>query len=420
MKFLIIGQGGREHAIVKALRKSPLVDEIFVAPGNTGIALEATCENISWTDFERLLSFAKSKNIDTVIIGPEDPLVDGLADKLRQNNIATVGPSQAGALLEGSKIFSKIFMQEAQIPTARFAIVNSTQDLVREAKNYRPPYVLKADGLAAGKGVFICKTYDDLLEASNNLFEKNYLGSAGSKALLEACLHGYELSLLLITNGTEYELLPVAQDHKRLKDNDQGPNTGGMGTTAPMPISNDLLEEIKTLIVAPTLALLQKREITYNGIIFLGLMITSNGPYLLEYNCRFGDPETQSILPLLDGDWGQVFHRLARGHVDKLSWKNQSACCVIMAAPGYPDQSQKGIEITGSISARTENSYFIHAGTSRNSEGKWVTNGGRVIGAVGLGNSLDEARSLAYQQAKNITWNGLQMRTDIGNTEISK
>lgn len=347
MNFLIIGQGGREHAIVKALRKSTLVNEIYVTPGNAGIAIEASCEEVSWQNFDKLLSFVKAKKIDTVIIGPEDPLVDGLADKLRQNNIATVGPSQAGALLEGSKVFAKIFMQEAQIPTARFAIVNSTEDLIREAKNYRPPYVLKADGLAAGKGVFICKTYDDLLEASKNLFEKKCLGPAGSRALLEACLHGYELSLLLITNGQEYELLPVAQDHKRLKDDDQGPNTGGMGTTAPMPISNELIEEIKTLIVAPTLGLLKKREVTYNGIIFLGLMITSNGPYLLEYNCRFGDPETQVILPLLDGDWAQTFHKLARGHIESLKWNNQSACCVIMAAPGYPDQSQKGVEITG-------------------------------------------------------------------------
>jgi phosphoribosylamine--glycine ligase len=262
--------------------------------------------------------------------------------------------------------------------------------------------------------VFICKTREDLLEKSRELFDKKILGNAGSRALLEQFQPGWELSYLVLTNGREWRTLPLAQDHKRLRDGDEGPNTGGMGTVAPLHIPTNLREQIETKIVAPSIALMEKKSMIFRGILFIGIMVTADGPMVLEYNTRFGDPETQVILPLIDGDVGKIFAELARGKLLPVSTREMSAACVIMAAEGYPDSPVKGVPLEGDLDFESTNNYFIHAGTKRQGDGRWVTNGGRVLGAMGFGSSTKEAIECAYKTAAKVTWTGMQMRSDIG------
>ncbi len=414
MKILIIGQGGREHAIVKSLAQMPSVMEMHAIPGNDGMAREALCHNISLRDHEQLIQFCLRTEIDYVFIGPEDPLVEGLADRLRERGILVVGPSQEGAQLEGSKIFAKQFMQEAGVPTSAYQIVTSLKETLEASQRFTAPYVLKADGLAAGKGVFICQDQAELKKAAEDLFEKKILGAAGARALLEQFMPGWELSFLVLTNGTEYATLPLAQDHKRLRDGQEGPNTGGMGTVAPLKIEDNLLRRIEKEIVQPSVDLLARKNITYRGILFIGVMVTEQGPQVLEYNVRLGDPETQVILPLIEGDLAQIFKNLAQGKIHPLNVKNLYSCCVVLAAENYPAAPKKGVVIPADLFSQTSSSYFIHAGTSRNKEQQWITQGGRVLGAVGLGSSLQEAIQNAYHQAELATWPGRQMRTDIG------
>ncbi len=413
MKILVIGQGGREHAIVKALSLAPTAPEVHVIPGNAGMQREAVCHTLNWQDTESLIQFCNRTEIDFVVIGPEDPLVAGLADRLRERGILVVGPSGEAALLEGSKVHAKKFMKEAGVPTAEFTIVTSVEETMQAAAQYTPPYVLKADGLAAGKGVFILKDLTELKNAAQDLFEKKILGEAGEQALLEQFKSGWELSYLVLTNGQTWQTLPLAQDHKRLKDKDEGPNTGGMGTVAPLNIETTLREQIEKQIISPTISLLQKQAQIYRGVVFVGIMVTADGPQVLEYNVRFGDPETQVILPLLNGDWSKVLYDLARGQLSELQWRPVHSCCVVMAAPGYPEKVQKNVPITGDIESATTSSYFIHAATSRDESGDWFTSGGRVLGAIGLGSSLKEAVEKAYAQANKASWKGLRMRHDI-------
>ncbi len=414
MKVLVIGQGGREHAIIHALSLSSSVTEIHAVPGSDGIAKNALCHNLDWRNFEDILAFCLKTEIDVVMIGPEDPLVAGLSNFLRERGILVVGPNQEAARLEGSKIFAKEFMSAAKIPTADYEVVSSVEQTLVAAKMKTPPYVLKADGLAGGKGVFICKALKELEQAAQELFVKKSLGLAGEQALLEQFTSGWELSYLIMTNGSEFESLPIAQDHKRLRDNDEGPNTGGMGTVAPLKISNELKRSIDEKIIHPTLREIQKRGFVYRGIIFFGLMITEKGPSLLEYNCRFGDPETQVILPLIDEDFGLLIKELAQGRLKNLKFKNLSAACVVMAAPGYPEAPEKGVLIEGDIGSESESSYFLHAGSKKNSEGQWCTSGGRVLNAVGIGSQVQEAIEKAYTQVEKCRWRGLQIRKDIG------
>jgi phosphoribosylamine--glycine ligase len=414
MKFLVIGQGGREHAIVRALNNSRRVQAVHVIPGNPGIAAEASCHSLDWKNFEEISSFSHKNDIDVVVIGPEDPLVLGLSDFLRAEGFLVVGPSKAAAHLEGSKVFAKEFMLENGVATAHAITVRSVEETLAAAASFTLPYVLKADGLAAGKGVVLCNSLEHLRATSQQFFEQKQFGVASEKALLEQFLPGYELSLLLVTNGSDYQLIPLAQDHKQLNDGDQGPNTGGMGTVAPMQISESLQTEIKMKIIDPTLAGLQKREMFYRGIIFLGLMITQEGPQLLEYNCRWGDPETQVVMPLLENDWGDVFHELAQGKLQNLKWNKLFSTCVVLAAPGYPDLPEKGVPIEGDPSYQTANSYFLHAGTKVSNQGQLQTAGGRVLCAMGIGTTKEEARAFAYQQATHVSWRGLQKRADIG------
>jgi phosphoribosylamine--glycine ligase len=414
MKVLVLGQGGREHALVKAFRHSPSVTEIHAIPGHDGMAHEALCHRYSMTDSEAIIQFCLRTEIDFVFIGPEDPLVQGIADDLRARGVLVIGPSRDAALLEGSKIFAKQFMRDAQVPTAAFEIVQSVESTLTAAKKFSPPYILKADGLAAGKGVYICQNLDELGKAAHQLFVEKILGTAGERAVLEENLPGWELSYLVITDGLRFEALPLAQDHKRLKDLHQGPNTGGMGTVAPLKIDPSLDQQIREKIIAPTVATIQSKGFTYRGVLFVGVMVTSDGPKTLEYNVRLGDPETQVILPLLENDLGQLFLDLAKGMLRPLSLKNLYSCCVILAAEGYPDKPIKGVSIEGDLSYETVSSYFIHAGTQKDGHGIWRTNGGRVLGAVGIGSSAKEASENAYSQASKVRWPGLQMRQDIG------
>lgn len=420
MKILVLGSGGREHAIIKALKNSPSVTEIHVSPGNSGMSKEALCHNLDWRQPEEIISFCLRTSIDFVFIGPEDPLVAGLTNRLRERGVLVIGPDQESAQLEGSKIYCKHFLQDAEIPTAAFQVVQSVEETLTAASNFTPPYVLKADGLAAGKGVAICQTLADLKSASENYFNKKIFGKAGEKAVLEQFMPGWELSYLIITNGETYQTLPLAQDHKKLHDRNQGPNTGGMGTVAPLAIPQELDQQIRQRIIEPTLKTLKNRGCVYRGILFAGIMVTSSGPSVIEFNVRLGDPETQVILPLIEGDLGQIFFALAKGQILPIHFKNLYSSCVVLAAEGYPDQPKKGAVIKGDLWAANMSSYFIHAGTQKDDQGQWRVNGGRVLGAVGLGSSLQEALDNSYQQVKLANWEGMQYRRDIGHEILEK
>lgn len=414
MRFLVLGSGGREHAIIRALKFSPSVTEVHAVPGSEGISQEAICHTVDLSDSKALETFVKRYQFDCVVVGPENYLVQGLADQLRSFGINVVGPSQIAAQLEGSKIFAKEFMVQSEVPTAAYEVVEDVSGTLKAAQKFAPPYVLKADGLAAGKGVFICATLPELKSAAEFLFEKKGLGQAGRKALLEEFQPGYELSYLILTNGSEAQALPIAQDHKRLSDGDQGPNTGGMGVIGPIAIEPSLRAEIESKIVQPTLRHLQRSGLLYRGVLYIGLMITPKGPTVIEFNVRFGDPECQVIMPLLEGDWGHVFAKLANGELTPLRWKSLQLACVVLAAPGYPDAPEKGVVIEGDLGYQSASSYFLHAGTAKNSGGEWVTNGGRVLNSVGMGSSLKEAVQAAYAQVKRVNWKGMRLRKDIG------
>lgn len=418
MRFLVLGQGGREHAIIRALKFSPSVTEVHAVPGSDGISQDAICHKLDLSNEKEVEAFVKRYQFDCVVIGPETYLVQGVSDQLRALGVQVVGPSQIAAQLEGSKVFAKEFMVQAGVPTAAYEIVENVEGTMKAAASFTPPYVLKADGLAAGKGVFLCDTLAELKEAAEALFEKKTLGAAGNKALLEQFQPGYEISYLILTNGERSEALPLAQDHKRLGDGDAGPNTGGMGVVAPLAIDQSLREKIESTIVQPTLRHLQGSGLLYRGVLYIGVMVTEAGPTVLEFNTRFGDPEAQVIMPLLDGDWGYVFTQLANGELVPMKWKNLHMACVVQAAPGYPDAPQKDIVIEGDVGYQDSSSYFLHAGTKKSPLGQWVTNGGRVLNAIGMGSSLKEAIGSAYKQAKHVTWKNMQMRKDIGAKQV--
>lgn len=413
MKALIIGSGGREHALARALSLSASITEIHAIPGSEGMSKIVLCHSLDWKNTDQVIQFCNRTQIDFVLIGPEDPLVFGLADKLRDRGILVVGPNQDAAQLEGSKIFAKEFMKKAGVPTAKSFVVSSTSEALHLAEQFSPPYILKADGLAAGKGVFICADLPELKSAAEQLFEKKIFGENGAQALLEEALFGWELSYLVLTNGQDHVTLPLAQDHKRLKDNQQGPNTGGMGTMAPLKINSELRQTIEDEIIKPSIQEIKNQNMIFRGVLFVGIMITPAGPKVLEYNVRFGDPETQVILPLIENDFGILFKKLSQGELEPIRLKNIYSCCVILAAEGYPDSPKKNVPIKGDLSKETNSSYIIHAGTVKTDQG-WVTHGGRVLGAVGLGSSAPEAISNAYDLAQTIHWPGMQFRTDIG------
>lgn len=412
MKILVVGQGGREHAILRALQNSPQKPELFASPGNDGMTEAQVLGSLSNTE---IVEACRQQKIDLIIIGPEEPLVNGLGDELRNAGFLVFGPSQKAAQLEASKNLAKEFLAKHKIPAAHSVKVSNLKETLDQARAFQPPYVLKYDGLAAGKGVFICAHLLELEQAAKKIFtEKIFSGSIAPTAILEEHLQGWELSALVLTNGINYKLLPIAQDHKRLSDGDSGPNTGGMGTIAPLNLPESLLTELHEKIITPSINGLHQESWLYRGVLFIGVMVTKSGPRVLEYNVRFGDPETQVILPLLDSDAVDFFLKIAQGEIPLLSWKKAYAACVVLAAQGYPDFPIKGKEFSFEAQQKTFHQYVLVAGAKREHDNIWKTQGGRVLNSIGIGTALKDASDLAYQQISPDWRNTFLFRTDIG------
>ena len=425
MNVLIIGSGGREHALAYKISQSPKIDELFILPGNPGTDSLGENVNLPINDFNSIHSFCQTKSIQLVVIGPEQPLVAGLGDFLRKNGFKVFGPNQGAAQIEGHKAFAKNLMKKYSIPTADFVEFNNDEyekalDYLRSS-NF--PCVVKADGLAAGKGVLICNNFTEAENALDEIFNKKVFGSSGDKIIIEEFLSGEEASIFAITDGYEYVCLPSAQDHKRIGNNDTGKNTGGMGAYSPAPIiTPSLLKEIEERIFSPTLKALREENKKFNGCLYCGLMITSEGPKVVEFNCRFGDPETQAVLPLLDGDFLELLYSAADEKINKnaVRYNKGAAVCVVAASKGYPDSYNKGLEING-LDEIYKDSIVFHAGT-KYSGNKVVTNGGRVLGvtAVVKENNLKQAKQKAYDVLKKIYFEGMYFRSDIADKGINK
>ncbi|MGD9014979.1 MAG: phosphoribosylamine--glycine ligase [Candidatus Omnitrophota bacterium] len=428
MKVLVIGSGGREHALVWKIAQSKLVDKIFSAPGNGGIAGLAECIDIKADDLSGLRDFALGEKIDLTVVGPEAPLASGIVDQFQESKLKIFGPTQKAARLESSKVFSKELMNKYQVPTANFRIFDNPQEAVEFINQRGVPCVIKADGLAAGKGVVVCKTIEEAEKAVDYIMRQRVFGQAGEKIIVEDCLEGQEASIIVFTDSREVVPLASSQDHKRINDFDQGANTGGMGAYSPAPVVNDRLNhQIIETIIYPTIKGLVAEEIIYKGILYCGVMITSQGPQTLEFNVRFGDPETQAILPRLNSDLVEVMLATAQDGLSQwknkrsgLIWDRRSCVCVVCASGGYPDKYEKGKEITGLQQAEQMADIVVfHAGTKK-TDTQLVTNGGRVLGVTGLGNTIKEAIECTYQAVEKIQFQGMHYRKDIGSRAISK
>lgn len=415
MKVLIIGGGGREHALVWKVKASPLVKKIYCAPGNAGIYQGTECVNISTADSAKLLKFAIREKIDLTIVGPEAPLVNGIADLFEENGMPIFGPSRRAAELEGSKVFCKYFLQKYDIPTADYVAFDDYEKAKDFLAGHRGPLVVKADGLAAGKGVFVCRSRDEAVVALDRIMKDYEFGEAGRKVVFEERLVGDEVSVMAISDGENAVYLAPAQDHKRIFDNDMGPNTGGMGAYAPTPhIPREMLERIKNDIIAPTIKGMALEDRPYKGVLYAGLMITSQGPKVLEYNVRFGDPETQVVLPLLESDLVEAMLAARTGSLANVSWKNRAAAavCVVIAAGGYPGSYEKGRKILGLDHIWDEGVLVFHAGTQRHGD-DIVTAGGRVLGVTAVDYDFSQAIDKVYKAVKWITFDGAYYRKDI-------
>lgn len=424
MKILIVGSGGREHAIVWALQRSsrqPL--DLYCAPGNAGMRELASVVPIVATDIPALVQFASDKEIDLTFVGPEDPLVAGIVDEFEGRGLTIVGPSKSASRLEGSKAFAKEFMERHSIPTARFALANSVAralDLLRRGE-FGPsdaPVVVKADGLAAGKGVVVARCRAEAEQAVQNLMTGGLVAAeAAQQIVIEEALQGREVSLLLFTDGSNYALMPAARDHKRIGEGDTGPNTGGMGAvTDPSVLDDDTLTRVVREVVEPTLEGARAEGFSFRGVLFIGLMLTPEGPRVLEYNVRFGDPETQAILVRSRSDLAQVFQAIARGTLPDVNveWTNESSACVVLASRGYPGKYVTGTKISGLDRSSSDKVETFHAGTAFSVAGDWVTAGGRVLGVTATGFGLAETLSHCYHAIERIHWDGMQYRRDIG------
>ncbi|HKX30107.1 MAG TPA: phosphoribosylamine--glycine ligase [Blastocatellia bacterium] len=420
MKILVIGSGGREHALVWALRRSPQVRELHSATSNAGIAKVTIPARLDAGDLEAVADFAAREQLDLVVIGPEQPLVDGLVDRLAARGVPAFGPERAAARLEGSKVFAKEFMARHRIPTARSKIVETAEaarQAVREG-SIAFPLVIKADGLAAGKGVIMAEDESQAQRAIEDLLVTRKLGDVGTRLVIEECLVGRELSYLVFSDGRDYAAMPVAQDHKRVFDDDRGPNTGGMGAfSMPGLIDPGLERRIQHEIVEPTLAAAQAEGFPFRGVLYCGLMITAQGPQLLEYNARFGDPETQAILRRLDSDLSALLWAVARGELQSVrpQWSSETATCVVMASGGYPEAYETGRPISGIDEAeQLEGVVVFHAGTRLDAAGRVVTSGGRVLGVTARAATLEAATPRAYAAVQRIQFEGMHYRRDIG------
>ena len=413
MKFLIIGGGGREHAIAWKLAQSPLVTEIFVSPGNGGTESEAKCTNIHAADYDELVRFAEENSIDMTVIGPEVPLVDGLANIFRRNGLAVIGPSKDAAQLEGSKAFAKNFMLNNGVKTGYYIEFDQYNEAVDFLSECAWPVVVKADGLAAGKGVIICNSIAEAEDALRQIMVKKAFGSAGNKVIIEEFIEGKEVSVLALVDGRTILPLLSAKDHKQIGDGDRGLNTGGMGVIAPNPWYTAGIEaDFNTHILEPTLKGIQSEGWDFRGILFFGVMITDSGAYLLEYNVRMGDPETQAVLPLLENDLAEVFqkihHRDLTGY--SLSFRKESACTVVAASGGYPGNYKKGLEISG----MDELSEAVFISGAEQKDDSLFTSSGRVLSVTALAGTLAEASDLAYREMSKISFEEIYYRTDIG------
>ncbi len=418
MKVLVVGSGGREHAICRAVAKSKKLTKLYCAPGNAGTAAIAENVAISSDDIDGLLKFALENKIDLTVVGPEAPLVAGIADIFEAEGLLVFGPGRAGAQLEGSKSFMKNILKKNNIPTAVFGEFDNAVDALKYInRNKIYPLVIKADGLAAGKGVIIAKTEAEAVCAVNDIMIKKIFGDAGERVVIEEFLEGDEASILVLTDGKNILPLPASQDHKRIFDNDEGPNTGGMGAYAPTPlVKPDLLERIKKEILVPTVEGLNREGINYKGVLYAGIMVTKDGPKVLEYNVRFGDPETQAVLPLVKSDLLDIFAACAGGNISGIDFEleNGAAITVVLAAKGYPGVYEKGKEIKGLDSLKDlEDIYVYHAGT-KNEGGKILTNGGRVLAVTAYDKDIKSAIEKVYKAVKNINFEGMQYRKDIG------
>ncbi|MCX5711191.1 MAG: phosphoribosylamine--glycine ligase [Candidatus Omnitrophica bacterium] len=418
MKILVIGSGGREHALVWKIKQSKLCDKVFCAPGNGGIALDAECIDIKAEDIPRLLEFAKKEKIDLTVVGPEVPLSAGIVDEFEKNKLKVFGPNKQAAQMEGSKVFSKQLMAKYKVPTAAFKVFDNADEAKKYIRARGVPCVVKADGLAAGKGVVVAKTVGEAEKAVDLMLTQKAFGDAGNRIIVEDCLEGQEASILVITDSKEVIALASAQDHKRVFDNDQGPNTGGMGVYSPAPVvTRELLKEILDKVVYRTIDGLVKEGITYKGVLYAGIIITKNGPMTLEFNVRFGDPETQAILPRLKSDLVEVMLAATEAKLSRLralEWDERPCVCVVCASKGYPGEYKKGKEIFGlDEAAKIKDVVVFHAGTKKQGD-KILTSGGRVLGVTALGATIKDAINNAYQAVGKISFDGMHYRKDIG------
>lgn len=418
MKVLVVGSGGREHAIVTSAAKSPRVDKIYCAPGNAGISALAECVPIGAMEFDKLVSFAKEKQIDLTIIGMDDPLVGGIVDIFEAEGLRVFGPRKNAAILEGSKAFSKDLMKKYKIPTAAYETFTDANAALAYLETAKFPIVLKADGLALGKGVLICQNLGEAKDGVKEIMEDKKFGSAGNQMVVEEFMTGREVSVLSYVDGKTIKIMSSAQDHKRAKDQDQGLNTGGMGTFSPSPFyTQDVDEFCKKYVYQASVDAMAAEGREFKGIIFFGLMLTEDGPKVLEYNARFGDPEAQVVLPRMKNDMIDVMEACIDGTLDKidLQFEDNAAVCVVLASDGYPVSYKKGLPITGLEAFEGKDDYFcFHAGTKFNEQGTLVTNGGRVLGVTAKGKNLKEARSNAYNATKWVKFDNKYMRHDIG------
>lgn len=417
MDILVIGGGGREHAICWALAKSPNADKIYCAPGNAGIGQIAELVPIQVGEFERLVAFAEEKKVGLVVVGPDDPLADGIVDAFEAKHIPVFGPRKNAAHIEGSKTFMKDLLHKYNIPTAAYEKFDNYEAALGYLHSQPVPIVIKADGLAAGKGVTVAFTREEAEDALRSIMVDKVFGESGSQVVIEEFLAGQEMSILSFVDGEVVRPMAAAQDHKQVYDNDKGPNTGGMGTYSPLPhIADSIIEEAVETIIKPTAKAMVAEGRPFRGVLFAGLMITPDGkPKTIEFNARFGDPETQVVLPRLKSDLLEIFLAAVNGTLDQveIEWSDEAAVCVVLASGGYPASYPKGLPIHGLQDAEQEQALVFHAGTAKNAEGDWVTNGGRVLGVVGLGKDIAEARDKAYAAANQIAFEGKHNRSDI-------
>lgn len=423
MKVLVIGSGGREHTLCWKITQSKLVEHVFCAPGNAGTAEVAQNVNIKVDDVESLLRFAKEKKIDLTCVGPETPLVLGIVDLFRENGLKIFGPSKKAAMLEGSKIYAKEIMKKYEIPTADFAVFSDAKEAIRYVKEKGVPIVVKADGLAAGKGVTICNTIEEAEEAINESLVKKIFGDAGQRVVIEEALSGEEASILVISDGKNRVALDSSQDHKRVFDQDKGPNTGGMGAYSPAPVvTQDVFDRVIAEVIDPLIAAMEKEGNPYKGVLYAGIMVTDSGPKVLEFNVRFGDPETQALLPRMKSDLVQLMQASIAGELGgkEVLWDPRPCVSVVLTAGGYPGNYEKRKIITGlGYFKGKEDTLVFHAGTIQDNTAV-LTNGGRVLNITGLGDTIKEAINKAYEACDKVNFDGMHYRWDIGRRALNR